>query len=258
MALTRFGGYATAVNIDTRYLIKAPDGWTAIEAAAYPVQALTAWYGLVRLGEVERGDLVLVHSAAGGVGLHALTLLRELGAGVVATVGRPAKRDFLVHERGLPADAVIVREPRRFGAQLDRALAACSASGFDVVFDAIAGRWLRPAYERLRPEGRLVIYGAADFMTHSSRPGYLTLAAKYLRRPRLDPIWMISDNRSVMGFNLLWLWDQVDRLPGAAAAALALIRTRPHVGEVLAFADALRAMRVLQGGETTGKVVLTV
>lgn len=258
MALTRFGGYATSLNLDTRYLMAAPEGWTAVESAAYPVQALTAWYGLVRLGRIERGDVVLVHSAAGGVGLNALALLAEVGAEAVATVGRASKRDFLAARTALAPDRIIVRDVGRFGAQLDAALRACAAPGFDIVFDAVAGPWFMPAYDRLRPEGRLVVYGAADYMPAASRPNYPRLALQYLRRPRLDPVQMISDNRSVLGFNLIWLWDRADRLPEAMGATSALIRVRPHVGDTFPFACAPVAMRRLQSGQSVGKVVLAV
>jgi hypothetical protein len=75
VGVTRFGGYATAINADLRYIRPIRAGWSLAEAAALPVQGLTAWYGLVRLGAVERRSVVLLQSAAGGVGLQALTIL---------------------------------------------------------------------------------------------------------------------------------------------------------------------------------------
>lgn len=256
--LTRFGGYATAVNLDLQYLRRVPPGWSVAEAAAFPVQALTAWYGLIELGAAQAGDVVLVQSAAGGVGLNALAILGGIGARVIATVGRPAKRDFLVERRSVPSDQVIVRDRRAFGAQLDQALAALGAGGFDVVFDAVAGPFFRPAYRRLRPEGRYVAYGAADFMPGRPRLRYLPLVWRYLRRPRLDPLQMIQENRSVMAFNLIWLWDQVDRLPQAFAEIERLFQAPPLVGRRFPFAEAPAALRHLQSGESTGKVVLEV
>jgi alcohol dehydrogenase len=256
--LTRFGGYATAVNLNLRYLRPIPPGWSFAEAAALPVQALTAWYGLIELGAAQAGDVVLVQSAAGGVGLNGLTILAGIGARVIATVGRPAKREFLVGERGVPVDQVIVRDRRQFDAQLDRALAAVQAEGFDLVFDAVAGPFFQPAYRRLRPEGRYVVYGAADFMPSRPRLHYLPLALRYLRRPRLDPLQMIQENRSVMAFNLIWLWDQADRLPRAFEQIERRIQAPPHVGRRFPFAEAPAALRYLQSGESTGKVLLEV
>jgi NADPH:quinone reductase-like Zn-dependent oxidoreductase len=258
IGLTCFGAFATAVNLGVGYLRPIPAGWSFAEGAAFPVQALTAWYGLAELGGLEPGDVVLVHSAAGGVGLNALAILATVGARVVATVGRPAKRDFLVERCGLSPDQVIVRDRHHFGSQLDRALAALRLDGFDLVFDAVGGPFLRPAYERLRPEGRLVLYGAADFMPKRARPNYLRLALKYLLRPRLDPLQMIARNRSVMAFNLIWLWDHVERLSRAYDRLAHLVRRPPFVGRRFAFEEAPAALRYLQSGESIGKVVLEV
>jgi len=256
--LTRFGGYATAVTVPLPFLRPIPPGWDFAEAAAFPVQALTAWYGLVKLGALEPGEMVLVQSAAGGVGLNALAILAAVGARTIATVGREAKRRWLVEHRGLTADQVIVRDSRTFGVDLDRALLSASSRGFDLVFDAVAGPFFRPAYDRLRPEGRLVVYGAADFMSPGARANPVSLALRYLRRPRLDPLRMVSDNRSVMGFNLIWLWDRVEKLVEGFEALDTLITAPPLVGRRFAFADALGAMRHLQSGESIGKVVLEV
>ena len=258
VGMTRFGGYATAINASARYLRPIRPGWSFAEAAAYPAQGLTAWYGLVRLGALERGDVVLLQSAAGGVGLNALEILRALGARAIATVGQDAKRQWLIEHRGLVSDQVIVRDRRGFAAQLDVALASIGAKGFDLVFDAIAGPFFQPAYDRLRPEGRLVTYGAADFMPAGVRANHLRLAWQYLRRSRVDPLHMISANRSVMGFNLIWLWDRAERLAAAYDELDALITAPPIVGRRFAFADAHAAMRHLQSGASIGKVVLEV
>lgn len=256
--LTRFGGYATVVNATLGYLWPVRPGWSFAEAAAFPVQGLTAWYGLVRLGEVERGDEVLLQSAAGGVGLNALSILAAIGAQTTAVVGRASKRQWLIDHRGLAPERIIVRDRATFGAEIDRVLAAAGGQGFDLVLDAVAGPFFQPAYDRLRPMGRHIVYGAADFMTPGARVNYFRLARRYLRRPRIDPLRMVSDNRSVMGFNLIWLWDRVDLLPAAFRALETLVTAPPHVGRRFAFAEAATAIRYLQSGESVGKVVLEV
>jgi synaptic vesicle membrane protein VAT-1 len=258
VGLTRFGGHATALNADVRFLRPLRDAWSFEVGAAFPVQALTAWYGLVHLARVDRSDVVLVHSAAGGVGLNALQILHALGSRAIATVGDPAKVPFLRERTGLDPRCIIVRDRARFGAQLDAALERAGAAGPDVVFDAIAGPYFRPAYRRLRPEGRYVIYGAADYMTHGARPNYLRLLPRYLRRPRLDPVQMIAENRSVLAFNLIWLWDAVERLAAGYDALEGLITTPPFVGRTFTFDALPQAMRWLQGGESVGKVVVSI
>jgi len=254
--LTRFGAYADALNFDLRYSVMFPADWTVAEAAAWPVQGLTAWYGLIDRARTAPGECVLVQSAAGGVGLQALAVLQRAGAKTIAAVGHAGKQRFLVEQAGHDPAAVIVRDERRFGAQIDAALAAVGCGRLDVVFDAVLGPWFRPAFDRLGPEGRYVLFGAADFMPSGARPNYPALLWRYLRRPRLDPLAMISDNRAFIGFNLIWLWEQVDRMPAALQALRAMTSRPPHVGARLPFGRAREAMELLQAGGTIGKVVL--
>lgn len=256
MGLTRFGAYATHLNVDARYLRPLPGGWSFGDGAAFPVQAITAWYAIDDLGACRPGHAVLVHSAAGGVGLNALTILRARDARVVATIGDESKRTFLVERAGLASHQVIVRDRRRFGSQLDASLRTNGLDGFDLVLDSVAGPFFKPAFARLRPAGRLVIFGAADLMPAGSRPGWLSLGARYVTRPRVDPVQMISDNRSVMGFNLIWLWDRVERLDATCHALSGIVKEPPHIGRRFPFADAPAAMRHLQSGLSVGKVVL--
>ncbi len=179
IALTRFGGYATALNADARYVRPLPDAWSYSEGAAFPVQALTAWYALHTLAHVQPGEVVLVHSGAGGVGLNALALLRAAAAAVVTTVGSEDKRRMLADRAGLAPDCIIVRDRRRFAGQLDEALRAVGAPGFDIVLDAVAGEFFMPAFRRLRPEGRMVIFGASDMMPPGPRVNRLRLLPRY-------------------------------------------------------------------------------
>ena len=257
VGVTRFGGYATAINAARRELRPLGEGWTFVQGAAFPVQALTAWYGLVRLGALEPDDVVLLQAAAGGVGLNALAILNTIGARTIAVVGREEKRAWLVAERGLSPAQVIVRERRTFAADLDRALAALQSDGFDLVFDSVAGPYFRPAYARLRPEGRIVVYGAADFMTRGTRVNYARLALRFLRRPRVDPLQMMAENRSVMAFNLIWMFEHAGLLE-ALVAIERLITRPPYVGRQFEFSDLPAAMRYLQSGGSVGKVVVTV
>lgn len=255
IVLTRFGGYATALNVSAATLWPIPESWSDAEAAAYPVQALTAWYGLTSLGNARRSSVVLVQSAAGGVGLNALQALQTLGAQAVAVVGSAAKREWLIGQFGLTPETVIIRSSR-LAADLDAALASLGASGFDVVFDAVYGADFEPSFARLAAEGRHVLFGAADFMSVGQRPNPLRLAWQYLRRPRLDPLAMISQNRGLLAFNLIWLWHEASRLPEAMRSTLALIPNPPHIGGRYAFEDAHAALAAIQSGNTVGKLVL--
>ncbi len=280
MGAIRFGAYADRLNADLRYLRKIPDGWDFAQGAALPAQGLTAYYALRELGNLRANQTVLIHSLAGGVGLLALEIARRLKAEVIGTIGSPAKIDFLVNECGVPREQIIVRDPRRFGAQLDVALAALRERklaelppdvvkangeplydsrpyhGFDLILDAVAGEYFQPACTRLQPAGRMILFGVATMMTGRGRPNYLKLAWRYLTRPRLDPIEMISDNRNFMAFNLIWLWDRIDELGRLYDELLALNLPAPHVGRRFAFEDAHAALEYFQSGQSVGKVVL--
>ena len=254
----RFGAYATHLNADARYLQALPPGWSFAEGASFFVQALTAWYAIVELGQLKPGQTVLVHSAAGGVGLLALEIVKKLGATPIATVGSWNKIPFLTRHSGLREDQIILRSPRHFGRQLDTALAAAGSPGLDLVLDSIAGVYFQEGYRRLSRGGRLVLFGAASMMPAGSRPNYARLALQYLRRPRIDPLQMISENKSVMGFNLIWLWDRADDFHRMGQELIRLGIGPPHIGARLAFDRAPDALRRLQTGRTTGKVVLEI
>ncbi len=252
----RFGSYASHLNADARYLYPLPDPWSPAEGAAFPVQSLTAWYALVELAAVGRGQLVLLHSAAGGVGLQALAMMRKLGVRAIATVGSHEKEEFLLRHTGLSAEQVIVRDARSFEQQLKAALSSAGVLSPDAVLDSVAGEYFEAGYRSLKPGGRLVLYGAASLMPAGKRPNYVRLAWRYLRRPRLDPLGMISENKSIMGFNLIWLWDQHERFRDMLEQILNLELPPPHIGARFPFEQAPRAMRHLQSGSSVGKVIL--
>ncbi|EKF75659.1 zinc-containing alcohol dehydrogenase [Alcanivorax hongdengensis A-11-3] len=247
MGVTRFGGYTTRIDSPEGYLRILPDHWSMEQGAAYLAQTLTAWYALTELGQVRPGHRVLIHSAAGGVGLQAMKLCQALGAHPVGTVSHIDKQDFL-HQAGF--EAVLVRE-KDFAAQLRR-----HSLQFDLVLDAIGGHIQKASFDALDAMGRLVVFGAAEFTPSGQRPDYLRALWRYLRRPRYDVMDMISSNRSVMAFNLIWLWEQQDTLQRLLDALEKVQISPPHVGHHFAFEQAHQALDCLRSGKTVGKVVL--
>lgn len=247
MGVTRFGGYASVIDSEPDYLIPLPAGWDFAQGAAWPAQTLTAWYALTRLGALRAGQRVLVHSAAGGVGLQAMKLTRALGGIPVGTVGREDKAELL-GEQGF--GEVLVRE-KDFARQLRR-----EGLHFDLVLDAIGGAVQKASFDALSPMGRLVVFGAAEFTPQGNRPNYLKAAWRYLRRPRYDAMDMISSNRSVLAFNLIWLWEQKAQLKALLAELGGVPLPPPLVGHRFAFGDAHAALELLRSGRSVGKVVL--
>ena len=247
MGVTRFGGYSTLIDSDPAYLWPLPEDWDFAAGAAYPVQTLTAWYALKSLGNLQPNQRVLIHSAAGGVGLQAMQLTRALGGMPVGTVGS-ADKVALLHSMGF--DEVLVRE-KDFAQQLKR-----EHQQFDLVLDGIGGAVQRASFDALNPMGRLVVFGAAEFTPNGQRPDYLRALLRYLRRPRYDVMDMISANKSVMAFNLIWLWEQANRMRSLMDELDGLGLPAPHVGQQHSFSEAHQALAHLQSGSTTGKVVL--
>jgi len=255
MGVTRFGAYATRLNIDTRYLKLLPRSWSFAEGCAFPAQGATALYALKNLGGFQEGQTALVHSAAGGVGLFALDIIRKLGGHSIATIGSPEKKAFLARRAGLSENQILVRNEKTFARDLKTAL---SGRRLDVVLDSVGGEYFQPAFDIMGPGGRYILFGFASMMPQGKRPNYLKLAWKYLRRPRLDPLELISLNKTFSGFNLIWLWDRIDELSGLMDELLTMLDRPPTVSHRFGFENAKDAMILFQSGKTTGKVVLEI
>jgi alcohol dehydrogenase len=247
MAVSRFGGYASKIQSKEAYLVLLPTDWSFSQGAAYLTQTLTAWYALNDLGNLQAGQEVLIQSAAGGVGLQAMKLVRALGGQPVGTVSSQQKVDFL---SAMGFESWIRQSS--FKAQL-----AENKRTFDLVLDAIGGEVQSASFNALNPMGRLVVFGAAEFTPGKNRPNYFKAAWQYLRRPKYDVMEMISDNRSVMAFNLIWLWDQVELMQVLLQRMMAVDITPPHIGHEFTFDQAHAAIDCLRSGKTIGKVVLT-
>lgn len=251
MGSIRFGAYTTHLLIDHRYVIRIPEGWSFEEGASFIVQALTAWYALIPLGNLQKGQTVLIHSAAGGVGLYANRIAKRLSAFTIGTVGNPGKLPLLEKEG---YDRSIVRSSK-FPADLREAL---EGRPLDLVLDAVGGRVQRQSFDALTTTGRMVAYGLSQFASHMNTPNYLMLVWRFLRMPRYQTLSLIGSNKSVLGFNLIWLYDRVDVLREMLAEIQNLGLEKPFVGSVFPFDRLKDAVRLFQSGKTTGKVVVRV
>ncbi len=248
MGVTRFGAYATALNIDQRYVIPLPEAWSFEEGASFLVQVLTAYYGLVHLGNLRKGSTVLIHSAAGGVGILANRIAKQYGAFTIGSVGSSEKVAFCKKEG---YDEVIVRS-NDFAKDLEKAL---QGRDLELVMECIGGKIFEIGFEQMAPQGRMVVYGAAHYARRSDKPNPLRLLFKYLRRPKVDPQSLIATNKGLLGFNLIWLYEKADLMSEILEEVKALDLEKPYVGHTFAFAEIPEAIRLFQGGKTIGKVV---
>ena len=251
MGVTRFGAYTTHLNIGQRYLTALPEGWSLEEGAGYLVQVLTAYYALFNLGDLQMGHNVLIHSAAGGVGILANRLAKKMGAFTIGTVGSPAKVDFCKAEG---YDRVIVRGSD-FKEKLDEAL---GDRPLHLILDPIGGNVLKIGYEKLTAMGRLVVYGSARYGFTGNRPPLLPLIWKFLTRPKIDPQSMTSENKSVMAFNLIYLFEHADIMHQILEDLEQMKLKPPHVGHTYPFEQLPEAIKFFQKGENVGKIVVRV
>ncbi|MCB9048556.1 MAG: zinc-binding dehydrogenase [Lewinellaceae bacterium] len=251
MGVIRFGAYATHLNIDARYVLPLPPGWSFEQGAAYPVQVLTAYYALKELGAIRQGQTVLIHSAAGGVGIWANRIAKQYGAFTIGTVGSPQKLDFLRQEG---YDKGIVRSGR-FRTDLEVALAG---QELHLIMECIGGKILKDGYDMLAPQGRMIVYGSARYASVGNRPNYLKLAWYYLTRPRIDPQRMIESNKGILGFNLIWLYHRVELLHQLLGELEKMDLGKPHVGHTFPWGQLKEAILLFQSGKTVGKVVVRV
>jgi NADPH:quinone reductase-like Zn-dependent oxidoreductase len=257
IGVIRFGAYTTHINIDYRYIIKLPDGWSFEEGASFIVQALTAYYALVPLGNINKlhelvtRPTVLIHSAAGGVGIYANRIAKRFSAYTIGTIGSESKTNLLKSEG---YDEIIVRNDN-FKAALKKHL---DGRTLDLVLDAVGGKIQKDSFDFLTPTGRLVSYGLSQFMSHGTSPNYFKLALRYLTMPRYQSLTLIESNKSVLGFNLIWLYDRVNLMKTMLNEITLLQLGKPYIGKVFPYDKFMQAIREFQSGNTTGKVVVII
>lgn len=251
MGVTRFGAYTSHINIDSAYVNEIPKNWTFEEGASFLVQALTAYYGLFHLGNLSKGDTVLIHSAAGGVGLLANRMAQKMGAYTIGTIGSAAKIDLLKKEG---YQKYIVRS-RHFKKDLEQAL---EGRELNLIMECIGGKIFKIGYDMLAPQGRVINYGSARYGDSKNSPNWPRLAWLYLTRPKIDPQKMIETNKGILGFNLIWLYDRKELMKQILKELEALNMEAPYIGHHFKFEEMHQALKLFQSGKTMGKVVLTI
>ena len=251
MGVTSFGAYTTHLNIDSRYVIPLPAGWNFEEGAAYLVQVLTAYYGLLYLGNLQKGNTVLVHSAAGGVGIWANRIAKKYDAFTIGSIGNESKIDFCKKEG---YDQVIVRSDR-FAKNLKTNL---EGKELNIIMECIGGKIFKEGFKILAPQGRVIVYGAARYASVGNRHNYFKLFYQFLTRPKIDPQKLPELNKSLMGFNLIWLYERAELMHELLGDLKKLDLGKPHVGHTFPLEKIKDAIHLFQSGNTIGKVVLTI
>ena len=246
MAGTIFNGYAERVAVTASDALRLPDGLSFEQGAAIPVNYATAWQGLLGYGSLGEGDRVLIHAAAGGVGISATQIAKSRGAEVWGTAS-PGKHAAC---RGFGVDHPL--DYTRSG--WERGLPK-----FDVIMDAVGGRSFRTSYKLLRPGGRLVAFGASSVMAGESR-NLIAAGRAALSMPRFNLIKQMSESKTVVGLNMLTLWKDRGTLEPWLQPLRELTDAgviQPVVAEAFPFDRAPDAHRFIAERRNVGKVVLT-
>jgi NADPH2:quinone reductase len=230
------GAFADYALVDVADAFEPPATYSPEEAAAFTVAYQTAWFAVHIRGRVERGEIVLVHAAAGGVGLAAVQLAAAAGARVVGLVGSPAKADVA---RRAGCHEVFVRGE----ADLVDRIKAAADGGIDVVVDPVGGSAHTVSERVVRFEGRIVVLGFAS--------GQL---------PVVRPDLLMVKNYALLGLHWgLYRGKQpgvVAQQYGQLVEAVTAAGIRPVVAEAFPFADVPAALSRVNGGGSIGRVVV--
>lgn len=251
VALTRFGGQSELVSVKATQMFDKPETLTFEQAAAIPVNYLTAYALLVVMGSLHEGESVLIHNAGGGVGLAALDIAKKIGAVTYGTASS-SKHRFLL-ERGLD-HAIDYRSQDWLPVLLD----LTKGRGVDLVTDPIGGSHWRKSYAALRHTGRLGMFGVSTASATGLR-GKFNLLKLAIQTPWFHPFPLLNKNRGVFGLNLGHLWHEPEKVAIWMRDILRGVQEgwiRPYVDRAFSFEEAGSAHRFLEERKNIGKVVL--
>ena len=233
------GGYAEYAIASATSAIPIPPDLDFTHAAAVPVQGITAYQLLRESARLERGENVLVHAAAGGVGTLAVQLAKLMGAGtVIGTASNGSKLELVRH---LGADAAINYTEEVWVEQVKK---ATGGKGADIILEMVGGEIAEQSLQCLAPYGRMVIYGAAS--------GQIA---------QFTGIQLMYKNQAIIGY---WLTAQLSRTHRVAMAMMEIMqylaagKLEIIVGQTFPLTEAAEAHRAIADRKTVGKVVLVV
>jgi NADPH:quinone reductase-like Zn-dependent oxidoreductase len=249
IAATRFGGQSDVVCVPESAVYPLPEHLSFAEGASIPVVWLTAWHMLVELANVQRGQLVLIHAAAGGVGTAAVQICKKLGAQSIGTAS--ASKHERLNELGL--DHAIDYRTEDFE---QRVKEITKGRGVDVALDATGA--FRKSYRSLAPMGKLMMFGASGIVSGDRRSlGAVIKTA--IKMPIFHPLKMLPDNKGIFGVNMGRLWGESELLGREIGGILKGFRSRDYKAIVdieVPFAEAAKAHQRLTSRANFGKVLL--
>jgi acyl transferase domain-containing protein len=238
VVLASRGAFGSHITIPATLVLPVPASLSMAEAAALPVAYLTAWYGLERVARLGRGERVLIHSAAGGVGLAAVQWAQHVGAEIYATAGTPEKRAYLA-SLGVPY--VSDSRSNQFVADVR---AWTGGEGVDVVLNSLAGDAIANSFDLLRPYGRFIEIGKRDY--YENQPLGLRPFLRNLSFSLVDLLAMMAERPA-------WVRELFAELLGLVEAG---VFTPPPIA-LTPISRVAEAFRAMARGLHMGKLVIT-
>ena len=250
IGMPRFGGYTDVLVISSEQIFKMPAAMTFEEGAALPVVYLTAYTMMLFTGSLRPKSTVLIHSAAGGVGLAAIDLAKTQGCTIFGTASS-GKHDFL-RARGVhhPIDSS--------GDYVAAVRAVVGDRGVDLVLDPVGGKSWTEGYELLGACGRLVAFGLSAASSGKKR-SLLHAGAQILKIKKYSPMKLMDDNKTVTGVNMGHLFDRLDLLRPQGEDLLRMFEAgtvKPYVDRTFRFDEAAAAHNYIHDRKAKGKVLL--
>lgn len=231
------GGYAQYVVVPAMAVIPLPEGFDAVRAAALLGHGLTAAVALKQAANIAPGQSILVEGAAGGVGSFMIQLAKVYGAGKIIAAASTAEKRAKAELLG--ADASVDYTKPGWAEEVRR---LTDGRGVDIVIETTGGETLNRALDAMAPFGRMIFLGQSSGV-----------------RAQVDPWRLTSSNHSVVGFYIGAYLADAQLLMATVGELIGLVasgKVQIQVGTVLPLSRAAQAHRLLEGRQTTGKVVL--
>jgi NADPH:quinone reductase-like Zn-dependent oxidoreductase len=249
-ALTRFGGYAEYAATQAMGVAVIPDAMDFATATALATQGCTAYYCAFESVVLHKGDRVLIHAAAGGVGGMLVQMAKNKGCIVYGTASS-AKMDYL---QQIGVDVPIDYTKEDFSSIIKK---HAPTGAIDVVFDSLGGRTFKNSYKLLAPSGRLVSFGAAEQISGNNK---LKAIAVLIKFGIFSPIQLLMSSKAIIGVNMLQIannrqdifkhsLNEVVRMVGEGILI-------PKIDKVYSYKDIAEAHDYLESRKSVGKVVV--
>lgn len=252
IALCRFGGHASKVVIPASQAIAVPATMPFDVGAAIPVAYLTAFHMLFQVAHLRPGMTVLVHMAAGGVGIAALQLCRTVEDVTVIGTASSGKHE-IIREEG--CDHPIDYRSEDYSKKVRE---ITDGRGVDIVLDALGGRDWKRGYKLLAPAGHLVAFGFANMAAGETRK-IGNMIKQIIGVPLFTPMGLMDHNRTISGVNMGHMWSETDMLIGAMRHLVQLWderKIKPRIDSTFSFEQAADAHRRIHDRKNIGKVIL--